>query len=360
MHQQLDNNPWLLNCVNGTLKLKTGKLREHRRTDYITKLCPTPFLPDAPCPTWLRFLEGVFQRKARLIVFIQRLLGLCLTGDVSEHILPIFWGAGANGKTTLLNAVLKTLGDEYAMKARTELLLQSRGERHPTEIADLFGRRLVAASETPQGARLNESLVKDLTGGERLRGRRMRGDFWEFPPTHKIILLTNHRPGVAGTDEGVWRRVRLVPFDVTFWDPDKHPYPAAEGLDPDLRQDKRLGEKLADEAPGILAWMVQGCLDWQRDGLTMPDEVRIATAEYRDAEDLLAQFIAERCVTGANNRCKLSTLYGAFKAWSEAFGERPLGRKTFSQSLVGKFQRTTSNGTWYIGIALRDDGPDVE
>lgn len=245
------------------------------------------------------------------------------------------------------------------MKARTELLLQSRGERHPTEIADLFGRRLVAASETPQGVRLNESLVKDLTGGERLRGRRMREDFWEFPPTHKIILLTNHRPGVAGTDEGVWRRVRLIPFEVTFWDPDKHPDPA-EGLDPDLRQDKRLGEKLEEEAPGILAWMVQGCRDWQRDGLTMPDEVRIATAEYRDAEDLLAQFIAERCVTGANNRCKLSTLYGAFKAWSEAFGERPLGRKTFSQSLVGKFQRTTSNGTWYIGIALRDDGPDAE
>ena len=168
LHEELDRDPWLLNCVNGTLELKTGELREHRREDYLTKLCPTPYQPEAACPAWQHFLDGMFQKKAAVITFLQRLLGMCLTGDVSEHVLPIFHGRGANGKTTLINAVLNALGDEYAIKIRTDVLMQPKGERHPTEIADLFGRRLVVASETPQGERLNEAPVKDLTGGERL------------------------------------------------------------------------------------------------------------------------------------------------------------------------------------------------
>jgi putative DNA primase/helicase len=252
---------------------------------------------------------------------------------------------------------MNTLGGEYAMKARTELLMESRGERHPTEIAYLFGRRFVAASETPDGGRLNESLIKDLTGRERLRGRRMREDFWEFAPTHKIVLLTNYKPRVAGNDEGIWRRLRLIPFEVTFWDPDKYPDPAAAGLSPELKQDKELDGKLQAEAEGILAWLVRGCLDWLRGGLTLPDAVRAATASYRAAEDTLGQFIAERCDTGDRSaRCKRSELYGAYKAWSDARGEKALGSKRFSQGLLDRdFQSTTSNGTWYQGLALRRD-----
>src|SRR5262249_41240372 len=151
----------------------------------------------------------------------QRLLGYALTGDVSEQLVSIFYGKGANGKSTLVNAVLDVMGGDYAMKAPGRLLMASRGERHPTEVADLFGKRLVVASEPEQGCRLNEALVKDLTGGEPLRARRMREDFWEFRPTHKIVLLTNHRPRVRGTDEGIWRRLRLVPFEARFWDPDE-------------------------------------------------------------------------------------------------------------------------------------------
>jgi putative DNA primase/helicase len=218
---QMDSDPWLFNCVNGTLDLRTGKLREHRREDYITKVCPTRYNANAVCKAWLRFLGGVFpddegEPDTELITFNQRLLGRCLTGDVSEQILPIFWGSGANGKSTLINAILETMGDDYAMKANADLLMTSRGERHPTELAQLFGMRLVVASETHQGRRINETLVKDLTGGEPIRARRMREDFWEFKPTRKVILLTNHKPRVAGTDEGIWRRLRLLPFTTTF------------------------------------------------------------------------------------------------------------------------------------------------
>ncbi len=364
--EQMDADPWLLNCPNGTLDLRTGTLREHRREDYITKLCPTPYLPAARCPTWERFLAAVFQDEegepdGDLVLFVQRLLGRCLTGDVTEQILPIFWGGGANGKSTLVNAVLDTLGTDYAMKANADLLMISRGERHPTELAGLFGMRLVVASETHEGRRLNEALVKDLTGGEPIRARRMREDFWEFRPTHKVILLTNHKPKVAGTDEGIWRRLRLVPFQTTFWDPGD-PAKAAAELPSDLRQDKRLGVKLAAEREGILGWLVRGCMDWQREGLTLPERVRAATREYRADEDLVVQWIAECCVVGSNHyRTRAWHLYAAFRAWCERGGEDVVGRKTFGLALGEHgFQRFTNNGTWYRGIALRTNEEPAE
>jgi putative DNA primase/helicase len=181
--EQMDRDPWLFNCDNGTLELQTGRLREHRRQDYLTKLCPTRYLPEAPCPTWERFLGAVFpddegEPDRELIRYVQCFLGRCLTGDVTEQTLEIWWGSGANGKSTLINAVLGAIGPDYSMKANADLLMTSRGERHPTEVAGLFGMRLVVASETHQGRRLNEALVKDLTGGEPIRARRMREDFW--------------------------------------------------------------------------------------------------------------------------------------------------------------------------------------
>ena len=194
---------------------------------------------------------------------MQRLAGYALTGDTSEHVLPFLYGTGANGKTTLINALMQTLGD-YAQLAAPDLLLAKRGA-HPTELADLFGMRFVASASVEDGRRLAESLAKQLTGGDRVKARRMREDFWEFEPTHKIFLAANHKPIVRGTDHGIWRRVKLVPFTVTV--------PAEE-------QDKRLAEKLTAEAAGILAWAVRGCLDWQSDGLGEPEEVKAATKEY--------------------------------------------------------------------------------
>jgi putative DNA primase/helicase len=357
----LDRDHWLLNCVNGTLDLKTGQLRPHRREDFISKLCPTAFDPKATCPVFDGFIAGIFQRNADLIRFQQRLLGRCLTGDVSEQILAIFWGVGANGKTTLINALFDTIGDEYTLKAPVELFMENRGERHPTERAALFHKRLVVASETQQGCHLNEALVKELAGGDLITGRRMREDFWTFPPTHKAILLTNHKPAIHGTDDGIWRKLRLVPFETKFWDPDDPKYKGTF-LPTELRQDKNLSLKLKAEATGILAWLVRGCLDWQRDGLTTPDKVRTATLDYRQSEDIVAQFLMDRCLLGPDYRCRASEMYAGYKHWAESAGEKKLlTQTTFGGTLTDRgFERYTSNGTWYRGLALRNNSDTPE
>jgi putative DNA primase/helicase len=356
---QLDRDPWLFNCPNGTLDLRTGRLREHRRGDLVTKLCPTEYHPDAPCPAWERFLGSIFPGEAgrpddELIGFVQRLFGYCLTGDVSEQVLPIFWGGGSNGKSTLLGTAQAVMGPEYAIRANPTLLMQGRGE-HATELAQLFGMRLVVASETEEGARLKESLVKDLTGGERIRARRMREDFWEFAPTHKVILQTNHKPQVRGTDAGIWRRLRLVPFRARFWKPDE--VGAGEDVPAEMVADTRLPEKLRSEYPGILAWMARGCFDWQHGGLTLPEKVRTATTDYRQGEDVLAQWLAECCVTGdANYRARSAALYLSYVKWCETNREDAAGRRAFGESMAERgYERKVSNGTWYLGVALRDE-----
>jgi putative DNA primase/helicase len=255
-----------------------------------------------------------------------------------------------------VNALMEMLGIDYTLKAPPDLLVVRHGESHPTERACLFGKRLVVASETPQGRRLNEALVKELTGGERITGRRMREDFWDFWPSHKFILSTNHRPVIRGTDDGIWRRVRLVPFTVQFWDGDDPANSGRHDLDPALRQDKRLGDKLRAELSGILRWAVEGCLDWQRDGLTLPDKVRAATNEYRNEEDQFRQWECDRCFVGPEYRCRASELYADYHSWCERGGYRPESQKVFGEQLTKrKFERRVSNGTWYLGIALRTD-----
>lgn len=352
----LDRDPFALNVANGTLDLRTGTLRDHCRDDLLTKLCPTAYRPDAVCPHWEQFLTDTFPASGdaaeqagdvELIAYVQRLLGYGMTGDVREHVLPIFWGVGANGKSTLLNAVQDVLGCDFTMKAPPELLTVRKGEAHPTERADLFGRRLVLAIETEAGARLAESLVKELSGGDRVRARRMREDFWEFEPTHKVILCTNHKPKVRGTDYAIWRRLRLVPFRVCV---------------PENRQDKQLGAKLRAEAEGILAWIVRGCLEWQKHGLGTAAAVTLATQEYRSEQDVVGAFVAERCHTGDTVfRCKAKDLYTTFRKWCEALGEREIGQTDFGQLIVDMegIVRYTNNGTWYKGIALRQSDEDA-
>ncbi len=245
MPEQLDQDVWALNCPNGTIDLRTGNLRPHRREDHITKLCHVVYDSDATCPRWIEFQDRICDGHESLIAFKQRFYGYCLTGDVSEQVLLILYGGGANGKSTEVNTFLRLLGEDYAMKAPADFLMVKRGE-HPTAQAGLYGMRFVACVETDEGRRFAESMVKDLTGSERIRARRMREDFWEFDPTHKIILASNHKPTVRGTDHAIWRRIRLVPFAVTI---------------PESEQDKSLPGKLLTELPGILAWCVRGCLD---------------------------------------------------------------------------------------------------
>lgn len=304
--RQLDANPWLLNCPNGTIDLRTGVLLPHCRADMVTKVCPTAHDPSARCQAWEAFLASVFADKVDVISYVHRLIGYCLTGDVSAHLLAVFWGTGANGKSTLLNALSGVLGKDYAGAAAADLLVARRGQCHPTEVADLYGRRLVVCQETEDGCKLNESLVKRLTGSDNLKARRMREDFWEFPPTHKLVLSTNYRPVVRGTDRAIWRRLRLIPFTQTF-----------EGE----RADLKLIDKLIAEAPGILAWAVRGCLAWQDQGEAVPAEVVAATTEYRQEEDTVQRFINDCCLLGSDLQATASSLYSEFIDWFEKAGE---------------------------------------
>jgi putative DNA primase/helicase len=253
------------------------------------------------------------------------------------------------------------VGKEYSLTATEDLLIKPKGERHPTEMAQLFGVRLVIASETEEGARLHEKRIKALTGSDTITARRMREDPWSFAPSHKLILVTNHRPRVKGKDHAIWRRLRLVPFEQIFWNPDDEAN-ESKTLPPELRQDRQLPEKLAVEAEGILAWMVRGCLDWKSSGLTTPERVLSATRDYRNTEDLVAQFIAERCVTGSKDyRVRASALYHAFKEWLKSIGEEDQSQRVFGENLSDQsgIEKTTSNGTWYLGITLRqNDDPE--
>lgn len=311
---ELDSDPWLLNVENGTIDLRTGALREHRREDFITKLSPVLFDGDAKCPTWLAFLDTIFASSTELIGYMQRLVGYSLTGVTEEHILPFLYGTGANGKSTFCELLLKYLGPDYAMKAPPDLLMAKRGESHPTERADLHGKRFVACIETEAGRRMAEALVKELTGGDRVRARRMREDFWEFAPTHHVWLSSNYKPVVIGTDHGIWRRIKLIPFDVVIADAD---------------QDKKLPAKLAAEQSGILNWAIAGCLDWQANGMQEPEIVQGATTEYRTEMDEIGQFIDEFCEFGPNFKVQATRL---FEHFLEISGSQ-IGQKRFGSEL---------------------------
>jgi len=341
---EMDTNHWILNCTNGLADLKTGRLLPHDRRLAITKLCPSEFQPDAESPLWKQFLRDVFIDD-ELIQFIQRLFGYCLTGDVSEQKLPIFFGTGANGKSTLLNAFMDTVGMDYTMQCMPDFLMKKKWEGHPTENARLFGQRFVSCVETDASCDLAESKVKMLTGGERINARRMKEDFWQFDPTHKIVLCTNHRPVIKGTDEGIWRRVLLVPFRQHF---------------DESRQDKHLLEKLKNERVGILAWAVRGCLEWQRIGLNPPKLVCEATAEYRKSEDLIGRFLEHRCIFNRAHSIKFSDLYNALESFGRDSGDVVPDKRTVGIRLAERgFEKFTSNGTHYRGLLLRNSESPV-
>ena len=345
MPGRLDSDPWALNCENGTVDLRTGALRPHDRGDLLTKLCPVSFDPAATCPNWERFLAGIMAGHADLITFLQRAIGYSLTGTVTEQILFFLYGNGSNGKSTFLNSVQSMLGDDYACTAAPGLLLAKHGDSHPTELAALHGMRFVESIETEE-RRLNESLMKSLTGGDQITARRMRENFWQFQPTHKLWLCGNHKPTIRGQDWGTWRRIRLLPFTVTIVD---------------QQQDKKLPEKLKAESPGILAWAVRGCLEWQRQGLGEPEAVKVATAEYRTEQDVVGAFLAEMTYEASTCRCKASTLYGAYVAWCKRTGEHAVNQRRFGAAITERgIERFTNNGVWYrdLGIIEGTDGTE--
>jgi putative DNA primase/helicase len=339
---EMDRDRFAFNCLNGTIDLRSGELRRHRREDLLTKLAPVNYDPDAACPLWERCLLTWMDGNADLITYLQRVAGHWLTGDVGEQSLWFFHGAGANGKSTYLGTLLAAWGD-YGMQSIADLLMVKHHESHPTERADLFGKRLVCTIETEEGKRMAEALMKQLTGGDKVRARKMRQDFFEFDPAHKIALAANHKPQVRGTDYATWRRIKLIPFTVT--------------IEPEAK-DRQLPEKLKAELPGILAWAVRGCLDWQRHGIAEPDEVRQATAEYQREQDIVCTFIGECCLLHPEARVKVSVLYEAYGKWS---GDRFMTQPAFNERLRAKGydSRRTPNGYFWHGLTLDQGGPEI-
>ena len=322
----LDTDPWRMSLENGTLDLRTGQLAPHDRADLITRAVPVAWDPHATCPTFLAFLERITRdpdgaARPELVTFLQRAIGYSLTGLTSERVIFILYGTGRNGKSTLLDVIRGLLGD-YAMRVPTETLMARRGESIPNDIARLKGARFVFANETDEGRRLSEALIKDITGGDTISARFMRGEWFDFKPEFKVWMATNHRPTIRGTDNAIWDRIRLIPFDQRI---------------PDAEQDRDLGHRLAAELPGILAWAVEGCLAWQqglRDGLGAPDAVRQATEAYRSSMDVLAAWLDDCCVVDKRVRGPAGALYESYKGWCETNGERHLPQRTFGQRLA--------------------------
>lgn len=339
-----DADPWLLNCSNGVLDLRDGKLLKHHAPRMMSKLAPTSYDADAAAPRFARFLEQALP-DVGVRDFVQRLIGYSLTGVVREHVLPVFYGSGGNGKGTLVNTLGAILGD-YARAVPADLLMRKTGgDQHPTERATLLGLRLAFASETEAGRQLAESTVKGLTGGDPISARFMRQDFFEFLPSHKLILSTNHRPQIKGSDAGIWRRVRLVPWETAPSSPDT-----------------TLGEALTREGPGILRWAVEGCLAWQRDGLGSAGKIDAATAAYRHEQDVLAAFLTDCTTSTPDAQTPSPELFAAYRAWCEDGGEYAWRQRTFVQALEERgLQRLKTGGRMvWRGLGLLADRPGAK
>ncbi|HCF1979023.1 phage/plasmid primase, P4 family [Pseudomonas aeruginosa] len=326
-----DADPWLLNTPGGAVDLKTGRMRPHERADRMTKI--TTATPSGDCPTWRQFIDEVTGGDKELQSYLQRMVGYALTGSTQEHALFFLYGTGANGKSVFVNTLATILGD-YATNAPMDTFMETRTDRHPTDMAGLRGARFVAAIETEQGKRWAESKLKNLTGGDKISARFMRQDFFEFFPQFKLFVAGNHKPAIRNIDEAMKRRLHLIPFTITV---------------PPERRDKNLQQKLLAERDGILAWAVQGCLDWQRHGrLSPPQRVVDATEEYFEAEDALGRWLEERCVREPNAKSLTAELFNDWKQWAEASGEFVGAQRRFSDLLI-----TRGLDKWRNGMGVR-------
>lgn len=342
-HQELDLDPWLLCVRNGTIDLRTGELRAHRREDGITKQTPITYSPHAHCPGWLDFLGRVFDGNEELIEFIRRAVGYSLTGNTSEQCLFFLYGHGANGKSTFLEVVGALLG-EYAVEADFATFLDKPYDGGPrNDIARLVGARFVRSSEPPEGKRLAENVVKHLTGGEKVSARFLYREAFEFDPRFKLWLAGNHKPVIRGADDGIWRRIRLVPFTVQI---------------PERERDPFLADALRRELPGILRWAVEGCLAWIEHGLTVPTVVKDATAAYRHESDVLGSFIEEHCELDLHAATSAHALYAAYAKWADESGEFKMSNTAFGRRLgdrgirAEKYGRDSGRLTYRVGIRL--------
>ena len=315
----------LVNAGDCVIDTRTGGRLPHNPKYMMTRRLGAPYDPDAAAPLWAAHLERVTDGRAGLVAFLETWFGYSLTGHTVEQCITIPWGTGANGKSVTTETARNVIGT-YAMHAAASTFMTKRRDSSSGDLARLAGARFVTASETGPAHRLEESLVKQVTGSEPVTARFLFHDEFEFVPRFKLTLSTNHKPTIVGTDHGIWRRIRLVPFDVVI---------------PDGEQDHELTTKLRAELPGILAWMVAGCLRWRKEGLAVPDEVRNATASYQLEMDPLAGFLAECTVDDPTGSVAASDLHARYRSWAEQSGEEALSQRTFSMRLTERGVKTS-------------------
>ena len=353
---EFDTNHWLLTCKNGTVDLRLGTLRDASRSDFITKCIPITYASEATCPTWRTFLTRIMNNDTALVDFLQRAIGYSLTGDTREQCLFMLYGTGANGKSTFLDVVQSLLG-VYAQSTPASTLLAKHGlDAVSNDIARLHGARFLSVTEISEGKRLNEALIKKLTGNDVLTGRFLYAEFFDFKGAFKIWIACNHKPMLEGTDYAMKRRIKVVPFEVTFKDD-------AQG---ELRQDKTLPEKLHAELSGILIWAIQGCLTWQSKGLDIPVKVKEESDEYFNSMDTVGRFIKQMCMEPpeAPDTIKVSSnsLYKTYQEWCKAKGEEEKSLKLFGASLTehGCPRKHEYTGWFWHKIGLRQVPKDDE
>jgi putative DNA primase/helicase len=332
---QINKNPWLLNCLNGIVDLRTGEMKSHDPDEFITLLAPVEYNPKVRSTTWESVLAKVTLESERgtkpLANFMQRWFGYCATGSTREQSFVIHYGQGSNGKSTILDTVAEVLGD-YAATAAPGLLVSNGKDRHPTELADLFGRRMVTAHETSEGGVLREDTVKQITGSDKVKARFMRADFFEFDPTHKIQMLTNHKPVIKGQDNGIWRRVLLVPYLARFASADEVAAGRAH-----YSKDTKVAERLKSELQGVLTWIVEGAKEWAVDGLQAPEAVLAASKDYQIEQDRVQQFVNECCEVSVDHTDVLQSgdfgVYPEYRRWCTEGGVFALSKQKFTQEL---------------------------
>ena len=356
--REWDKNPWLLGCENGVVELKTGKLRPGKQEDYIKTVAPAECKGlEQEAPIWNKFLKDTFNGDQDLVDYLQRLLGYGITGLKREHVLPILWGRGRNGKGTFLETIKYVLGP-LAHKCKAEILLDT-GRFKPSGSADadtlaFRGKRIIFAAETSERSRLNTGKIKELAGGDTLNARAPYGRRpIEFEPTHLLLLMTNNKPQIPAADYATWQRIHLIPFTLSFIDK------------PDTKKnerlaDKKLPEKLKKEAPGILAWLIKGCLSWQEKGLNPPESVIQATKKYQKEMDFISQWIDEKCIIDNNARMKAGEGYKSYRLWCEDLGHKLYSGTRFGKDMKERFDWEKSTYVFYIGIGLETTEKMIE
>lgn len=336
-----DLDPWLLNTPGGVVNLKSGETKAHERDFYMTKLTAGNAANPGRPSQWLSFLNDVTNGDVLLQSYLARVAGYALTGSTQEHALFFFYGTGANGKSVFLNTLAAVLGD-YAANAAIDTFMESRNERHPTDLAALRGARAVIAMEVENGRRWAESKIKSLVGGDKITARFMRQDFFEYRPQFKLLIAGNHKPGLRDVDEAMRRRLHLIPFTVTI---------------PAEKRDKELPIKLMAEKDFIMQWAIAGCVEWQERGLMPPPCVTAATEEYFQAEDTLQRWVEEMCTLGPNEHAESENLFESWKLWAERASEYVVPRKRFIESLVQRnfnhWRNPLNDKRGFRGISLK-------